>query len=344
MSLQSLSLFGLFLLGSFYTLHVAKSFFLPIVVALLLNFLLSPAVRWLERLRLPRPAAAALALGLLLAGLVGTLYSVADPAQEWIADAPKNLTKIERKLRRFRQPVEQMGRAAEQMGDLARVGEAKASPVKPREQSTLSAFLSGGQRFLAGAVVVAILLFFLLAADDLLLRKLMRMLPRLEDRKKAVWIARRIERDISAHLLTVTVINLCLGLAVAGALHLLEMPSPLLWGVMAAVLNFVPYLGAVVGVTILAGVSLLTFDNVGQAIAAPAAYMLLTSLEGGLLTPVILGRRLALNPVAVFLGLFFWGWLWGVAGALLAVPILVSVKIVCDRIELLAPLGELLGR
>ena len=341
---QSIAVFGLFLLGLFYTLHFARSFFLPIVVALLLSLLLSPVVRLLQRLRLPRSLAAFLALGALLTSLTGVLYAVAEPAREWIAESPQKLNRIERKLRRYRQPVEEIGRAAEQVGELTRVGETPGQAATVRETSTVSKFLAGGQSFLGGAVVMSILLFFLLASDDLLLRKVLRILPRLEDRKKAVWIARRIEQDISRHLFTVTVINLCLGLAVAGVLRVLGMPNPLLWGVMAAVLNFVPYLGATVGVAILAGVSLLTFDAPTQAISAPLAYLVLTGLEGGVITPVILGRRLSLNPVAIFLGLFFWGWIWGVAGALLAVPILASLKIVCDRIEPLAGVGELLGR
>lgn len=342
-SLQSVALVVIAVLGLVYTLYFARSFFLPVTIALLLKFLLSPAVRRLQRLRMPTALAAALTLGILLAGLIGLLYMVAEPAREWLAQTPEKVELIERKLRRFRQPVEEMGRAAEQMGELTRVGESDAGPVQLQEPSALSALLSGGQRFVAGAAVMLILLFFLLATEDMLLRKLVRMLPRLGDRKKAVGIARQIEQTISTHLLTVSVINLCLGLAVAGALYLLGMSNPLLWGALAAALNFIPYLGAMVGTVILTGASLLAFDDLLAGLLVPAAYLLLTALEGGVITPVILGRRLSLNPVAVFLGLFFWGWLWGIAGALMAVPLMVSLKVFCDHIEPLAPLGELLG-
>lgn len=344
MSLQSLSLFGLFLLASFYTLYFARAFFLPVIIALLLNFLLSPMVRWMQKLNLPRPMAAALALFVLLASLGGVLYAIAEPAGKWISEAPDTLERMEKKLKRYREPVEEVGRAAEQVGELTRVGEPKQASVQVQEESALAGMLASGQKFLGSAVVMGVLLFFLLSSEDMLLRKLVRMLPNLTDQKKAVWIARRIEKDISTHLLTVSAINLTLGVAVAGAMHLLEMPSPILWGVMAAVLNFVPYLGAMVGVAILAGVSLLTFDTLGQAVTVPATYLALTGVEGGLITPLILGRRLSLNPVAIFLGVFFWGWLWGVAGALLAVPILAAFKIFCDRIEPLSPVGEFLGR
>ncbi len=343
LSLQSLSLLGIFLLGFLYTLHFARGFFLPIIVALLLNFLLSPLVRSLERQGLPRSLASAVTLSALLGCLIGVLFAIAEPARNLIAEAPSNVPRIERELRRFREPVEQMERAAEQVGELTRIGESTPDPVEVRQESAVSAFLSGSQRFIAGAATMTILLFFLLAADDLLLRKLVRMLPNLSDRKRVVAITRHIERDISVHLLTVSAINCGLGLAVGGALYLLGMPNPILWGVMAAVLNFVPYLGALVGVTILTGVSLLAFDQPLQELAPPAVYLFLTVIEGGVITPMILGKRLSLNPVAVFLGLFFWGWLWGIAGALLAVPILMSLKIAFDRIETLAPLGELLG-
>lgn len=345
MNLQTFCLVALLVLAIFYTLYFAKTFFLPIVVAVLLNFLLAPAVRALERIGLPRALAAGLTLFLLLAAVLGLGYQVLDPAKRWVEKAPRELRKVERKLRQIREPVEDVSRAAEKVGELARGGGSpEPGQVQIKKPSTVASLLSGGQAFLASAAVIYILLFFLLATDDLVLRKLVRLLPRLEDRKKAVWIARRIERDISAHLLTVSVINLCLGVAVGTALYFIGMPSPVLWGVMAAALNFVPYLGAAVGVTVLAAVSLLTFDTVTYAVLAPAAYLALTSVEGGLITPVILGRRLSLNPVAVFVGLFFWGWLWGVPGALLAVPILASVKIFCDRVERLTAVGAILGR
>jgi len=187
------------------------------------------------------------------------------------------------------------------------------------------------------------LLYFLLAAGDLFLRKLIKVLPSLSDKKRAVEIARQIESDISAYLTTVTAINVVLGLAVWGIMALIGIPNPLLWGVLAMVTNYIPYLGAVVMLAILAMVGFLTFDDVGQALLAPGAFVGLNILESYILTPVVLGRRLTLNPVVIVLGLTFWGWLWGIAGALLAVPIMVVFKIFCDHSEPLAPIGEFLG-
>ena len=189
-----------------------------------------------------------------------------------------------------------------------------------------------------------VLLYFLLASGDLFLRKLVRVLPRLSDKKRAIEIARQTEGHISTYLSTVTLINIALGLIVGVAMHLVGMPNAILWGVMAGLLNFIPYLGALATAGILAIVSVLTFDSLGRALVAPLLYLAINTVEGYLVTPMLLGRRLTLNPVVIFLGIILWGWLWGIPGALLAVPILATFKIFCDQIEPLAPIGEFLGR
>jgi predicted PurR-regulated permease PerM len=175
------------------------------------------------------------------------------------------------------------------------------------------------------------------------LRKLIKVLPSLSDKKRAVEIARQIETEISAYLATITVINIILGLAVWGIMSMIGLPNALLWGVLAAVTNYIPYLGALVMIGVLAMVGFVTFDSLGQSLMAPGAFVGLNLLESYFLTPMILGRRLTLNPVVIFLGLTFWGWLWGITGAVLAVPIMVVLKIFCDHSETLAPIGEFLG-
>jgi predicted PurR-regulated permease PerM len=192
--------------------------------------------------------------------------------------------------------------------------------------------------------MTTILLYFMLASGDLVLRKTVRVLPRLQDKKRAVDIFRQAERDISTYLVTITLVNITLGAVTAAAMYLLGMPNPVLWGVLAAVLNYVPYLGPLTTFGVIALVSLLTFDQLSEAILPPLVFLGLTSLEGQVLTPLFLGRRLTLNPVAVFLALLIWGWLWGIPGILLAVPLLATFKIFCDNIEPLAPIGEFLDR
>ncbi|HEX3276322.1 MAG TPA: AI-2E family transporter, partial [Gemmatimonadales bacterium] len=197
---------------------------------------------------------------------------------------------------------------------------------------------------LTGALETLILLYFLLAVGDLFLQKLIKVLPLLKDKKKAVAIARETEASISTYLFTVAIVNLVLGLAVAGVMLLIGMPNALLWGALAALAEFVPYIGATVLLAVLAMAGLVTFPTVGQALLVPGAYLGVNLLQSQFISPYVLGRRLTLNPVAILVGLVFWWWLWGVGGAFIAVPLLATLKIFCDHIESLAPIGEFLGK
>jgi predicted PurR-regulated permease PerM len=344
LDIRSLALTGLFVLAMFYTLYVARTFLLPIVLAILLSFLFAPVVRGLRRIGLPEALGAAVVMIVLLGTMGWGVYKLSTPASAWILTAPESLRRIEYKVRALRKPVEQVSQAAEQVEDMATVpstGDVQAVEIKDRGLS--DTFMSQTQGFLAGAGIMLILLYFLLASGNLFLRKLVRVLPRLEDKKIAVDIARQIEDQISRYLASVTLINLCLGTVVAAAMYVIGMPNPVLWGVMVAVFNFVPYLGPMTSLVVLALVGIMTFDDLGWAMVPPAVYFVIDTLESNLVTPAILGRRLSLNPVIVFLGVTFWGWMWGVAGALLAVPMLAALKICCDEIEPLAPIGEFLG-
>lgn len=190
---------------------------------------------------------------------------------------------------------------------------------------------------------MVIFLFLLLASGDSLLRKVVRILPRLKDKKTAVEVVRQMEADISTYLITITLINLTLGAIVGSGIALFGLPNPLLWGVMAALLNFIPYLGALVGLTAVALLGLMTYDQMIAIWLPIAFYFTATTLEAYIFTPLILGRRLTLNPIVIFISLLLWGWIWGIGGALMAVPILAVTKIVCDHVEPLAFLGELIG-
>ena len=345
---RSLALTGTFVLLLFYTLYFAKTFFLPIFLATLLNFLLGPAVRGLKRVGIPQAVGSAFVI---LAGLgvVGYgVYRLSGPAANWVEKAPDGLRRAELRVREIQQPVEDVRQAAqeveEQVDRITGGQRPRTQEVKVEEGTIAGALLSRTQSFLAGALIMLILLYFLLASGDLFLRKLVRVLPTLSDKKRAIEIARETERHVSAYLATVTLINVGLGVAVAVAMHFVGMPNPVLWGVTAGLLNYVPYLGPIVTAGVLTLVSVLTFEGLGRALVAPAIYLVINGLEGYLVTPTLLGRRLTLNPVVIFVGLIFWGWLWGIPGALLAVPILATFKIVCDHIEPLAPIGEFLGR
>ena len=344
---RSFALTGLFVLAVFYTLYFARLFLLPIVLAILFSLLLSPLVRGLARLRVPKGLGAGIVVLALVGVAIGSGYLLMEPAGDWIDRAPSSMERIEAKLRRLKEPVAQMNRATQEMEKLTTVGGSSGAGegnVQVQRESLSGTLVDRAQQFVAGVVVMLVLLYFLLASGDLFLRKLIRVLPTLDDKKRAVDIARQLEEDVSLYLSTITVINTGLGVCVGIAMHLLDMPNPVLWGVLATLLNFIPYLGGIIGIVVIAIVAALTFDAPGEIVLPPFVYFLLTASEGYFVTPMVLGKRLTLNPVVILIGLIFWGWLWGIVGAVLAVPMLVSFKILCDHIPPLAGVGEFLGR
>jgi len=252
--IRSLSITGLFVLAAFYTLYFARAFFLPIILAVLLDFLLSPLIRTLKRARIPEPLGAALVIIALL-GTAGTaVYGLVGPAKEWAAKLPSSMREAEDRLRALRTPVEQVSKTAEQVEEATKMDNNTKTPEVVVKGPRLTERLFGTTQTLAASFIeVIILLYFLLAAGDLFLQKLIKVLPQLRDKKKAVAIARETEASISTYLLTVTLVNIGLGLSVAGVMFLLGMPNPLLWGALAALVEFVPYLGATALVALLTG-------------------------------------------------------------------------------------------
>jgi predicted PurR-regulated permease PerM len=318
---------------------------LPITFALLLTFVFSPIIRALGRIRIPPPLGAALVVLALLTLLGAGGYALSGAATEWLARAPQTLSAATARLSTIRRPVEQMTKTAEQVTRAAGVtATPRAREVVVAPPSIVARLFGTTEAFLAALLEVIVLVYFLLAAGDLFLQKLIKILPTLGDKKTAVLIARQVETSASIYLITVTLINLGEGLAVAGVLSLLRMPNPLLWGVLVACFEFIPYLGATAMVLILSLAALTTFDSVGHALMVPGSYLVINILQANFISPLLLGRRLTLNPVAIFVGLILWFFLWGVPGAFIAVPLLAMFKIFCDHIRSLAPIGEFLGK
>jgi predicted PurR-regulated permease PerM len=343
--ITSLAITGLFVLALFYTLYFARAFFVPLILAVMLDFLLSPVVRALKRLRIPESVGAVMVLLGVLLVLATTVYSLTDPVRAWLQKAPATLAQTRDELSKLRRPVEQVSRTAQQVEEATKAPTAAQTTEVVVKGPSLSERLFGTtQSIITVALEVGILLYFLLAAGDLFLQKLIKVLPQLKDKKRAVSIARETESSVSAYLFTMTLLNVGEGVVVAIAMALLGVPNAALWGVLAVVLEYVPYIGAFVLAGILTLVGLATFDEPFRALMVPAAYVAINFVQGNFLVPTILGRRLTLNPVAIFIGLVFFWWIWGVAGAFLAVPILATFKIFCDHIETLQPIGEFLGK
>jgi predicted PurR-regulated permease PerM len=332
------------IIAVFTVLHFGQVFFLPVVIAVLLKFLLAPAVTWFTRFRLPEPVGAALVLVGLLALLVLGAWQLAGPLQGWLERAPQSLAVAGRRMKQVLRQVEQFNRAAEQMEDVTTPGSSDAQEVVVKGPSLSRLIFGTTQTLIVGLLETLLLLYFLLATGDLFLLKVIRVLPALGDKKKAVSIARETASSISAYLGMLCLLNLGLGIVVAIVMWIVGLPNPILWGAAAAVLEFLPYLGAATMAVILTVAGLVSFPDIGHAFLVPGAYLATNFVQSNLISPLLLARRLTLNPVALFVGFLFWFWIWGVAGALLAVPILATFKILCDHVDTLAPMGEFFGR
>lgn len=326
-----------------YTLYFGRVVIIPLMVALLLKLVLSPIVQTLASFRIPQWAGAAVVLAAVIVGGGYGMFALSSPAAEWVGKLPAGVRTLETHLKALKEPVAQMQKAEETLSKLSDIGGHQPPTVVVTQSGLGAAILSETASFVVGFSATLVLLYFLLSSGDFFLRKLVTVLPRFGDKKQAVEIAQQVQSDVSHYLFTITVINIVLGIAVAASLYALGMPSPALWGTMAAVLNFIPFLGHIVGFSVIGLVALMTFGDLQAAIIPPLVYATIAFLEGQFITPAIVARRLVLNPVAVFVALIFWGWLWMIPGMLLAVPMLAVFKIFCDHIRPLKPIGEFLG-
>jgi predicted PurR-regulated permease PerM len=331
---------GIFVLLLFYTLYVTGEIVVPLVFAVLLKLLLQPALRALGKLRIPQPVAA-LATMIVFFAVVGLLvYAVAGPAASWVGKAPESLPRIEQRLTVLKRPIDRILNTTQQVEKMTEAPGAGAPSVTVKGPGLSDYLFSGTRSLLTGLGITVLLLFFLLAAGDLFMRRLVEILPTFRDKKQAVEISHEIERNISAYLVTITLMNALVGVATGLAMYAIGIADPVLWGAIAFALNYVLILGPATGVVLFFVVGLLSFDTLWGVLLPPAIYLCIHVVEGELVTPMLVARRFTLNPVLVIGSLIFWDWMWGIPGALLAVPMLAAFKIVCDRVEPLMRLGH----
>ncbi|HUG62839.1 MAG TPA: AI-2E family transporter [Methylomirabilota bacterium] len=334
-----------FVLGA-GALYLGRDVALPVLLAFLIALTLMPMVRWLSRRGVPSGLTAGVTVLALAATLMGGVYTLSGPISHWVDEAPTMGSQIRYKLQTLRGSVKALEDVEEQVSSIGDDDTADASEpqeVVVREPGFLASATSSVWSAITTLGLTLILLLFLLASGDMIYEKIIRVLPTMRDKKAALRIVYDIESSISRYLLTVTLVNIGLGIAIGTAMALLGMPNPPLWGVAAMLLNFLPYVGAIVGVTLVTLVALVTFDLVQYALVIPLTYFALTALEGNVVTPIIVGRRLELNTVAIFIGVVFWGWVWGLAGVLIAVPFLVVIKRICDHLPTWSRIGEFLA-
>jgi predicted PurR-regulated permease PerM len=334
---------GAFLIIAVVAAYFGRDFLLPVVLAFLLALVLSPVVRSLARRGVPEWITAILLVVVLSVTIASALYSLSGPVSQWIADAPRIGREVQEKISFLRRPVDAVLDVSQQVEELTESDDPRAQRVVLSEPGLISRAASGAPELVAQMGVTLILLLFLLASGDMFYEKLVKSLPTLTDKKRGVRIARTVQREVSRYLLTITLINTGLGAVIAAGMLAIGMPNPVLWGVLAALLNFIPYLGSLLGIVLVGLVALVSFDAIGPALLAPLIYLACTAVEAQLVTPLVIGRRLEMNPVVIFLAIAFWGWLWGIVGALIAVPLLVILKVFADHVESLSAASEFLS-
>lgn len=333
---RQLSLLGLFSIGLLYTIYIAKPVLIPVILAMLFNFIFKPFQRVLVRLGLNRIVSATLILIAILGVISVGSYNLASPFVDWVERIPANIRQAEEKMNKVTEAFKRLGRVAQRVDEITELQNGESRPsVEVREKKLTQSVLESAQQMFVYLIMSLILLFFMLVYGDILLDKFSGAGGTLE-------MLAEIHAYMSHYLFTITAINIVLGMCIALGMYMLGMPNPMLWGAMGTMLNFIPYLGAWVGVGTITLVAIVTFDSTAHIVMVPFTYFFLTSTEGNFVTPIILGQRFTLNPIVIFVWLIFWGWIWGVAGAFIAVPLLVAFKILCDHTESLKPVADLI--
>jgi predicted PurR-regulated permease PerM len=259
---------------------------------------------------------------------------------------PASFSKIEERLKLLKKPIQTIAKATEQLESATELSDRplpRRQIVELRRPSFAGELLSGTQRAATSVGIVIILLFFLLTTGDVFMRKLVGLLPAADHKARVIDMVQSVKRDISFYLLTLTLTNIFYGLLVTVTAWRLGVENALLWGAFTLILSFAPYIGPAAIVTILSFVGMTSLPSLTAALALPGIYLAVLLTVQNVISPFIWGKRLALNPVAIFIAIVLWGWMWGMAGALLAVPLLASFKIVAERIELLRPAAEFIS-
>ncbi|MET0209708.1 MAG: AI-2E family transporter [Burkholderiaceae bacterium] len=339
---------GLLLIALIFLLKAASAIVLPMLVALILTFVLAPAVRTMRAHGVPEAISAAMLVTTLVGCSVLSLALLVEPAAQWWEKAPSAVSQALNRVDRWRATIPGFGPPPERRGTGRAAAPAPADPLRERLTSESVAVtaqvLGGGIKLLVSAAATTILLYFLLASEHWVLSRCIELLPASRPRLRAVVLSglRAAQRDISQYIVSVAAINLGVGIVTTCVMWMVGLPNPALWGALAGLMNFIPYLGPLVmgGLLLAASLASPLADGGMLALMSPAmAYLAVHAIEANFITPFAVGKRLSLNPLSVLISVMFWGWLWGVAGAVLAVPLLICLRSISQRNRRMRPVA-----
>ncbi|WP_294532707.1 AI-2E family transporter [uncultured Rhodoblastus sp.] len=340
---QAIFLGGIFVLAMLTAAYVARDIVLPMVFAIALKLLLQPGMDLLERIYIPKPLAALAIIFALLGAIVALGAAISGPAGAWVARLPEGVARLHERLGFLWQPVDALLQFVHRLENIGATGAPREATGPLAASAILSTLFKGAQSFADGLFTTLLFLYFLLLSGDSFLRRLVEILPHFRAKRQAIDISQQIEHDISAYLVTITAMNAIVGLATALVMHLTGVGDPMLWGTFAFLMNFAPIIGPALCMFVFLLAGLLNLDGFWSALAPAGFYLLIHLAEGETFTPMLLARRFTLNPVLVIVSFVFWFWMWGVPGAILSVPMLAILKIVCDRLRPFAALGHFLS-
>jgi predicted PurR-regulated permease PerM len=331
-------------IAALFALHFFSGMLVPVFLAVFFYIVFRPLMDLLNLLKIPDAVGAGIIVFLMVIMMVGGLYSLSGPARDWMEKGPYLFSTVEFRFQSFLQTIKGAKKATQQLEEMMQLEE----EIGEKEKVVVQSPSVADQAFVkmrstaADAAIIVVLLYFMLACGKKTLHRLYAIWEDQKERQEKLAIFTQIQEQISIYLLTFVLINGGLAVATTGVMFLLEMPNPALWGVLAGLLNFLPYLGPAIMTIVLGAVALVTFSTWFQILAPPLIYFAMTAVEGNFITPTIMGKRLTLNPMMIFLSVFFWGWLWGIVGVFLAIPMLGAIKIVSKNINSLKPLREVL--
>lgn len=336
-SVANWAVIGIFLIMAFSAIALARDFLMPVTMGVLLFFVFTPLRRFNRRRGIPDAATATLVTFVIVITLVVIGYAASGPISNALKNVPTISFRLEQKLDSVRDSMREIQEAAEKLDEVQKAEDPAGAPkeeikITQDEESTLEMVARLTPQLIGQVVFTLVLLFFMLASGDLLYLKIVQSFDSMAEKRNAYLALREIEDSLGSYLGTITVINACLGLAVGLAMWAWGMPGAVLFGVGAFLLNFVPYLGAIAGVAISGLVALVVMPGLFWPAMVALTYLWLTALEGQIITPYFVSRRLQMNAVVVFLAVALWAWLWSVIGMVIAVPVLVVLRVLAEHV------------